>query len=69
MGKRRDTEGQRMLAGTRPPPQRCRQVLCLCEGCGFRMRTTAVWIGRGLPTCQCGGEIRVAVKRRARNHA
>ncbi len=45
---------QKMLAGTKPPAQRCRQVLCVCPVCGWRMRASRLWISRGLPKCVCG---------------
>ena len=43
-----------MLPGTRPAAQRCRQVLCVCPCCGWRMRASRLWILRGLPRCVCG---------------
>lgn len=31
-----------------------RLVKCVCENCGYAIRTTRQWIDRGLPTCCCG---------------
>ena len=57
MPRARNQEGQRMLAGSRPAPQRNRQLLCRCNRCHFRMRASATCIAMGLPTCACGGGI------------
>ena len=57
MGRKRDTAGQRMLPGTRPPAQECRQILVVCVACGCRVRMTRMWIRRGCPQCQCGGQM------------
>ena len=50
--------GQRVLAGTRPPPQVCRQILYVCVKCGYKIRTSRSWAEVGLPTCSCGGSFR-----------
>ena len=56
MGRAKNQRGQRMLAGTRPAPQVCRQLAIVCPGCGCRARMTRRWIEAGLPTCVCGAE-------------
>ena len=58
MAKGKNQAGQRMLPGTRPAPQVCRQVLLVCSGCGYRLRTTRRWLARGLPRCACRSRTR-----------
>ncbi len=66
MPRPRNQDGQRMLTGTRPAPQRNRQLLCRCNKCGYRMRTTESWIARGLPTCACRGKFELVEARATR---
>ena len=54
MARGKNQAGQRMLPCTRPAAQVCRQILVVCPGCGYKIRTTRQWIGVGLPTCCCG---------------
>lgn len=41
--------------------QPTRLIKCQCTACGYTVRTTAMWIDQGLPTCCCGTEMQVAV--------
>lgn len=54
MLKTKNNPRQKMIPGTRPPPQTCRQLLLVCPRCGYRLRASKYWIAIGIPTCPCG---------------
>jgi hypothetical protein len=43
--------------------QGTRLLKIVCPGCGYTARTTAKWLGVGLPTCPCGGTMRLNDRR------
>lgn len=43
-------------------PQTTRLVKVECVKCSYTLRTTRMWIEKGLPTCYCGGEIQETEK-------
>lgn len=44
-------------SGDGPKKQGTRMIKCLCDHCGYAVRTSQKWIDVGLPVCPCGEEM------------
>lgn len=46
-----------LRSGPKPQGSRMLLVKCADEKCGYSLRTTRMWIDKGLPTCFCGSDM------------
>lgn len=45
-------------SGQKKQTSRMLPIKCTAADCGYSLRTTRMWIDRGLPTCFCGSEMK-----------
>jgi hypothetical protein len=50
----------RFIQGDGEKPKKLKLIKVVCSECGAWWRTSQKFIDRGLPTCTCGGQMKVA---------